>query len=57
MGVMQKVLLTASAIILLIGVSGCMWKKNEPSVKEQVEKYMKDKYNEEFKAAGGGTEG
>ncbi len=54
---LQRVLLIASAIIILIGVSGCMWKKNEPSVKEQVEKYMKDKYNEEFKVLGGGTEG
>ena len=54
----KKGLLVIFMIITLIGVSGCMSKQksNEPSVKEQVEKYMKDKYNEEFKVVGGGTE-
>jgi hypothetical protein len=50
-------LVMLAIIIILIGVGGCMPKQNEPSVKEQVEKYMKDKYNEEFKFLGGGTEG
>ncbi len=50
-------LLVIFIIIILIGVSGCMSKTKEPTVKEQVEKYMKDKYNEEFKVLGGGTEG
>ena len=34
-----------------------MKKENKTSVKEQVENYMKEKYNEEFKVVGGGTEG
>ena len=53
----EKIILIAMLITISIGVSGCMFKKNEPSVEEQVKKYMKDKYNEEFKVLGGGTEG
>ena len=44
-------------IIITIGVNGCMLNKNKPTVKEQVEQYMKEKYNEEFTVKGGGTEG
>ena len=43
-------------IVILIGISGCVSRHKEPLVKEQVEKYMKDKYNEKFKVLEG-TEG
>ncbi|QNU67814.1 hypothetical protein EHE19_004965 [Ruminiclostridium herbifermentans] len=53
----KNILLFGLTIIILIGVCGCMTNQNELSVNEQVEKYMKDKYNEDFKVVGGGTEG
>lgn len=53
----RKILLIILIVIILIGVSSCMRKQSKPSVKEQVENYMKEKYNEEFKVVGGGTEG
>ena len=52
----RKILSIIFIIIILIGVSGCMKKQNKTSVKEEVENYMKEKYNEEFKVVGGGTE-
>ena len=52
----KKVLLLIFIAIILIGVSKGMKRKPKLSVKEQVEMYMKDKYNEEFKVVGGGTE-
>ncbi len=52
----KKAFLGMMVIIILIGVNGCMAGKKEPSIAEQVEKYMEDKYNEEFKFLGGGTE-
>ena len=53
----KKIILLGLSIILLIGVSGCMEKhKPEVDVKAEVEKYLKDKYNENFTVTGGGTE-
>ncbi len=54
----KKIILLGLSIILFIGVSGCMEKqKPEVDVKAEVEKYLKDKYNENFTVTGGGTEG
>ena len=53
----KKIILLGLLTILLIGVSGCMAKqKPEVDVKAEVEKYLKDKYNEDFTVTGGGTE-
>ena len=53
----KKIILLGLSIILFIGVSGCMAKqKPEVDVKAEVEKYLKDKYNENFTVTGGGTE-
>jgi hypothetical protein len=58
---LKKFRWTIFIIIFLIGTIGVINSMNkeqkEPSIKEEVEKYMKDKYNEEFKVLGGGTEG
>ena len=53
----KKIILLGLLTILLIGVSCCMSKqKPEVDVKAEVEKYLKDKYNENFTVTGGGTE-
>ncbi|NLD47424.1 MAG: hypothetical protein GX660_09525 [Clostridiaceae bacterium] len=54
---LKKYILTIMSVIIMMGVSGCMANDNKVSVKDEVEKYMKDKYNEEFTYIGGGTEG
>ena len=55
---MKKLLLLALSIVLLIGMTGCMEvkPKQEVDIKAEVEKYLKDKYNENFNVTGGGTE-
>ena len=53
----KKIILLGLSMMLFIGVSGCMAKqKPEVDVKAEVEKYLKDKYNENFTVTGGGTE-
>jgi hypothetical protein len=59
---LKKVLGIIFSIIILIGVGGCMAKqsnnteKNNSSVKDEMMKHMKDKYNEQFKFVNIGTE-
>ena len=53
----KKIILLGLSMMLFIGVSGCMAKqKPEVDVKAEVEKYLKEKYNENFTVTGGGTE-
>lgn len=54
---LKKFVLGIMAVIIIVGVSGCMAKDNKVLTKDEVLKYMKDKYNEEFTYLGGGTEG
>ncbi len=49
----RKVFSGILIIIILIGVSGCMIGQKKLSPKEQVEKYMMDKYNEKIEIIGG----